>query len=428
MSLLGLSIAYLRARLLGTCLNLLLLALGVGMIVLLLLFGAKFEDRLTKDADGIDLVIGAKGSPLQLILSGIYHLDIPTGNIPVSEVQRWRDHELVSFVIPLALGDSLGGFRIVGTETAYAEHYGATLTEGRFWKAPAEAVLGSAVAAKTGLALGDRFLGNHGLAPGGPAHGDHPYEVVGLLAPTASVIDRLVLTGVDSVWASHGIEAIDEAHDADDHEARDDDHQATSPELASKPTSTDRRQAAGARQAVTALLLGYRSPLAAVQLPPLVNQTAGLQAAAPALEMARLVSMIGIGMDAISGFGLLLMAMAGLSVFIGLTHALQARRYDLAVMRTMGASPRTLFAQLLLEGALLAGGGVVLGLLLGHGAASMLAATFPGVGNLGLSGWSFVFEEVHVVGFAFAIGLIAALIPAIQAYRTDIAATLASGR
>ncbi|MGI9501113.1 MAG: FtsX-like permease family protein [Geminicoccaceae bacterium] len=423
MSLLGLSLAYLRSRLLGTCLNLLLLALGVGMIVLLLLFTAKLEERLTRDATGLDLVIGAKGSPLQLILSSIYHLDIPTGNIPVAEVERWRRHDLVSSVIPLALGDSLGGFRIVGTETAYAEHYAATLSEGRFWEAPSEAVLGSDVAAKTGLLVGDRFLGNHGLAPGGPVHGDHPYEVVGLLSPTTSVLDRLVLTGVDSVWASHGIEAIDEEHDTDEEAAHDDGQHVKQPEAATEPKSTDRRQAA-----VTALLVRYRSPLAAVQLPPLVNQTAGLQAAAPALEMARLVSMIGIGTDAISGFGLLLIAMAGLSVFIGLTHALQARRYDLAVMRTMGASPRTLFALLLLEGALLAGGGVVLGLLLGHGAASMLAANFPGAGNLGLSGWTWIFEEIYVVGFALAIGLIAALFPAIQAYRTDIAATLASGR
>ena len=423
MSLLGLSIAYLRARLLGTSLNLLLLALGVGMIVLLLLFTAKLEERLTRDAAGLDLVIGAKGSPLQLILSSIYHLDIPTGNIPISEVARWRGHDLVEGVMPLALGDSLGGFRIVGTEPAYAEHYEATLSDGRFWDAPSEAVLGSDVAAKTGLLIGDRFLGNHGLAPGGPTHGDHPYEVVGLLSPTTSVIDRLVLTGVDSVWASHGIEAVDGDHGAGREAAHDDDeHHRESPEIATGPNLTDRRQA------VTALLVRYRSPLAAVQLPPLVNQTAGLQAAAPALEMARLVSMIGIGTDAVSGFGLLLMAMAGLSLFIGLTHALQARRYDLAVMRTMGASRRTLFTQLLLEGALLAGGGVVLGLLLGHGAAGLLAASFPGAGKLGLTGWTWVFEEIYVVGFALAIGLIAALIPAILAYRTDIAATLASGR
>lgn len=411
MTVLGLSLAYLRARPLSTCLNLLLLALGVGMIVLLLLFSAKMEQRLARDAAGLDLVVGAKGSPLQLILSSIYHLDIPTGNIPVSEVERWRHHDLVEAVIPLALGDSLGGFRIIGTEMSYAEHYAATLAEGRFWHVPFEAVLGSEVAEKTGLGVGDRFFGNHGLAPGGPAHSDHPYEIVGLLSPTASVIDRLTLTSVDSIWASHGIAAIDDQHDD-----------------VSSENGGAAQELADGRQAVTALLLRYRSPLAAVQLPPLVNQTAGLQAAAPALEMARLFSMVGVGMDAISGFGLLLMAMAGLTMFIGLTNALQARRYDLAIMRTMGASPRTLFAQLLLEGMLLAGGGALLGLLAGHSAASMLATNVDWAGKLGLSGLTWTYSEAYVIGLAIAIGLIATLIPAIQAYRTDIAAVLASGR
>lgn len=243
MSLLGLSLAYLRDRFLGTCLNLLLLALG--MIVLLLLFGAKLEERLTRDAAGLDLVIGAKGSPLQLILSSIYHLDIPTGNIPISEVERWRRRDLVEAVIPLALGDSLGGFRIVGTEAAYAEHYDAAPADGRFWQNPFEAVLGSDVAAKTGLALGDRFHGNHGLAPGGPAHGDHAYEVVGLLAPTGSVVDRLVLTSVDSVWASHGIEAMEEQHD-DRGDTDDHDEPAGADRSAAAPSIAFGRRAAAA--------------------------------------------------------------------------------------------------------------------------------------------------------------------------------------
>lgn len=422
MSLFSLSLAYLRARPLGTCLNLLLLALGVGMIVLLMLFTTKLEERLTRDAAGLDLVIGAKGSPLQLILSSIYQLDIPTGNIPFSELARWRGHDLVETVIPLALGDSLGGFRIVGTEPAYADHYNATVTTGRLWAAPFEAVLGSEVATRIGLAVGDRFVGNHGLSPGGPAHADHAYEVVGLLAPTASVIDRLVLTGVDSIWTSHGIEAAGETHDEDESEVAHgaDDHHESRP-------SEDESASAQDRQAITALLLRYRTPLAAVQLPPLVNRTAGLQAAAPALEMARLVSMIGIGVDTVRGFGLLLMATAGLSVFIGLANALEGRRYDLAVMRIMGASPRTLFVLPLLEGVLLASGGAALGMLLGHGAASLLAASFPGAETLGLTGRAFVFEEIFIVALALLTGAIAALIPALQAYRTDITATLASG-
>jgi len=419
MNLLALSIAYLRDRPLNTCLNLLLLALGVGMIVLLMLMSAQFEQRLTRDAKGVDLVIGAKGSPLQLILSSVFHLDIPTGNIPVSEMERWRRHDLVEAVIPLALGDSLGGFRIVGTEPAYATHYEASVIEGRFWQAPFEAVLGAGVAERTGQSVGDRFFGNHGLAPGGPAHGEHPYDVVGVLAPTASVLDRLILTSIKSVWASHGIEAEEEDHEPDYGQ---DDHKDTLTDRADRSPSNEERQA------VTALLLSYRTPLAAVQLPPLVNQTAGLQAAAPALEMARLLSLIGIGVDMVRSFGLLLMATAGLSVFIALFNALQNRRYDLAVMRTMGATSRRLFAQLLLEGLLLAAGGAILGLLLGHGVTSLVAAIVPSAKAIGISGFTWLAEEFYVVGLALLIGLLAALIPAIQAYRTDIAMVLASGR
>lgn len=423
MSLFALSLAYLRARPLNTCLNLLLLALGVGMIVLLMLFSAQLQQRLARDASGLDLVIGAKGSPLQLILSSIYHLDIPTGNIPITELDRWRGHELVERVIPLALGDSLGGFRIVGTEPDYAEHYDAQLAGGNFFQHPFEAVLGAEAAARTGLIVGDHFFGNHGLAPGGPAHGEHPYTVVGILTPTASVIDRLVLTSIDSIWTAHGIEPDDDHAQDPPPPPHDESHHSDPPtEQASEATSTDRPQA------VTALLVRYRTPLAAVQLPPLVNQTAGLQAAAPALEMARLLALIGVGLDAVHGLGLLLMATAGLSVFIALYQALQMRRYDLTVMRTLGASSRMLFLQLLLEGLILAGGGAVLGLLLGHGVASLMTFLLPDISTLGLTGLTWLAEEAYVVGLAFIIGLLAALIPAFQAYRTDITAVLASGQ
>src|SRR5918995_6948073 len=205
MSLFGLSLAYIRARALNAALNLVLLALGVGMIVLLLLFSAQLEDRLTRDARGIDLVIGGKGSPLQLVLSSIYHVDFPTGNIPLAEAGRWAGHPLVAEAIPLALGDSLAGFRIVGTEHAYAAHYGAEPAAGRLWQEPFEATLGALVAANTGLGVGERFVGSHGLAPGGPAHGEHSYTVVGVLEPTASVLDRLGLTPIESVWLVHGM-------------------------------------------------------------------------------------------------------------------------------------------------------------------------------------------------------------------------------
>ena len=335
--------------------------------------------------------------------------------------------------IPLALGDSLAGFRIVGTEHAYAQHYGAALAAGRLWQEPFEATLGAQVAARTGLRVGDGFVGSHGLAAGGPQHGEHPYTVVGVLEPTASVLDRLVLTPVDSVWLAHGIEPR-EHHDegpgthsvpggqeehAAEHARQGADEHRSEPEAAASRSSERPLE-------ITALLIRYKSPIAAVQLPLLVNQESGLQAAAPAFETARLLSLVGIGVDTLRGLGLLLIATAGLSVFIALSNAMQERRYDLAVMRTLGASRAQLFTQPLLEGLLLAGAGALLGILLGHAVAEAVGHFLPEGRNLGLSGLTWLPQEFYVLVLALLVGLVAALLPAIQAYRTDIAAVLAS--
>ena len=205
MNLAGVSLSYLRARALNTSLNVLLLALGIATITLLMLASDQLEERMHRDARGIDLVVGAKGSPMQIILSSIYQLDVPTGNIPWQEAQELSKHRGVKKSLPLAMGDNYKGFRIVGTNHEYVAHYGAELREGRLWSAPLEAVLGSEVAAETRLGLDATFTGAHGLGgrEGEHMHEEHPYRVVGVLRPTGTVVDRIVLTDVTSLWAVH---------------------------------------------------------------------------------------------------------------------------------------------------------------------------------------------------------------------------------
>ncbi|MEL7363549.1 MAG: ABC transporter permease, partial [Bacteroidota bacterium] len=218
MTLLQLSLAYLRRRPLGTLLNVVLLALGLATIVVLLLFSAQVERNVSTNAKGIDAVLGAQGSPLQLILSAIYHVDSPTGNIPVAEADRLTQDPMIAAAIPLALGDSYRGYRIVGTTVAYLDHFEATLASGARWESMQEVVLGAEVAAATGLDVGATIVSAHGLSEGGTAHEDVPLSVVGVLAPSGSVLDRLVLTSVKTVWAVHGDHgAHDDAHGDDAH-------------------------------------------------------------------------------------------------------------------------------------------------------------------------------------------------------------------
>jgi putative ABC transport system permease protein len=302
--------------------------------------------------------------------------------------------------MPLALGDSWKGYRIVGTTHDYPEHYGATTASGRLWEKPMEAVLGAEVAARTGARVGARFAGVHGIGGEGEEHTADPYLVVGVLQRTGSVIDRLVLCNVESVWQVH--------------------EHAQGPE-----DEADRKALEEARE-ITVLLVQYASPLAAATLPRQINSQSEMQAASPAYETARLFSIVGVGVEALRAFAIVLILAAGLSVFIALYSALEERRYDLAVMRVLGASPRKLFGLLVGEGLALAVLGALIGLALGHLLASALGAWLETEQHYAVTGLEWRAAELWLPAAALAVGLVAALLPAWRAYRTDVARTLAS--
>lgn len=414
MTLTRLALANLRASPLTSLVNILLLALGTSSIVLLLLIGDQFASTLARDARGIDLVLGAKGSPVQLVLSSVYHADIPTGNIPKAEADRWAADPRVKTAIPLSLGDSFRGFRIVGTTPDYAVLYQAKLADGRYWNASMEAVAGAAAARDGKLAPGSTFAGAHGLVGGGHVHAGHPYHVVGVLAPTGTVLDRLILTSLDSVWKLH--EEHHHEHEGEDH-VEDHDHE---------DADHDEHAEAGERE-ITAMLLSYSSPLAATTLPRQINIESKLQAAAPAFELTRLLQLVGLGLDGLRAFAGVLILTAGFSVFAALYGALKARRYDLAMLRCLGATRFELLLSLLLEGLMLAALGALLGFALGHGAMAALGHWLATTREVSASGWVWLDSETVLLLGLLAVGLIAAALPAWQAYRSDVARTLAAG-
>ena len=390
---------FLWSRPLGAALNLLLLSLGLASITFLLLVSHQLSQAFERDLAGIDVVVGAKGSPMQLILAGVFHLDVPPGDVPLQAVKALETHAMVASVVPISLGDNFQGFRIVGTSPAYLTLYQANLKQGRVWAAPLQVVLGATAAQKLGLGLGAQFAGSHGLGAGGHAHGDSRYTVTGILAPTGSVLDRLILTDSASVWQVH-----------EDATALDDE---------------DRKVMEDERE-VTMALIRYKTPMAAMTFPRYINTQTKMQAAAPALEITRLLAMLGIGTDVLRAFAGVLLLTAGLSVFIGLWNAVRERRADLALLRMLGAPPSRVAALLLSEAlwlGLLAAG---LGLLGGQGFAALIGALLKLDNSLLIGGMAWPLDLWVVPCLALGISMAAALLPTLGAYRISVLELLQS--
>lgn len=412
---------YLKARPLNTGLNIFLLAPGIAVITVVLLFSTQLEHKIEQNSRGIDLVIGAKGSPLQLILCNIFHVDFPTGNIRLADAEKLAKHPLIKKAIPLALGDSYESFRIVGTNRDYPELYNARLAQGGWWTADMETTIGANVAEMLELKPGDTFASAHGLEAGGHVHEEDHYVIKGILERTGSVLDNLILTNVGSVWKVHG------EHD-EDGEHEDTRHREDEKEIANPSSLVPTEEAGDTTHEITSLLVQYRNPLAAIQLPRYVNSQSSLQAASPAFETARLFSILGIGVNILMGFAYVLILISGVSIFIALYNSLKERQYDLAIMRTMGAGRIMLFSTLLLEGTALTLSGSSIGAGLGHIALFVFTTAVSESRQAGLNALTFYSEEWVVLAGSLFLGIVCSLIPAIQASRTDIHKVLAGSR
>jgi len=396
MKTMALSWRYLWSRPLGAALNVLLLSLGLASITFLLLLSFQLDKAFDKDLAGIDAVVGAKGSPMQLILCGVFHIDVPPGNVPLKAVEALRANPLVAEVLPLSLGDSFQGFRIVGSSHDYVHHYGATFAQGGLWRAPMEVVLGAAAAKKLGLPLGGTFVGSHGLAGGGHMHEADPYTVVGILQPTGTVIDRLIVTDTASAWKVH-----EDRHAG--HEDHDEDHAADE-----------------VKREVTLALVQYKTPLAAMSFPHWVNTNTVMQAASPALEITRLLSMLGLGTDVLRAFAGVLLLTAGLSVFIALLNAVRERRADLALLRMLGAPPTKIAALLLGEALWLGLVSAVIGVAGGQALSLLVGWMLQLSNSLLIGGWVWPVELLWVPALACVVSLVAAVVPTVEAYRVSV--------
>lgn len=445
-------------------LSILLTAFGISILAVLSITGETFEKQLDNNSKNIDLVVGAKGSPLQLILSSVYHIDNPTGNIPLDELEPLRQNPLVQLAVPLSLGDNFKGHRIVGTDSSFLAIYDTKIHEGRIWQKDFEVVIGEQVAKKQHLKIGDQINSSHGLSKDGHSHDEHPFTIVGILKENNNVTDNLILTNLESVWDVHGIahhhaeqetaaqreqrereedrEETVKAHqhhhgedleenssakalveEKEQHDHADHDHEHEEEGVFVKSIGADMVKQNGLE--ITAILIKYQSPAAIGILPKMIDQQTDMQAASPAMESTRLFSLLGVGIDSLAILAYVIMLIAGLSVFINLYNALKQRKYDLAIMRTLGASKRKLFNIVLLEGLTITIVGGLVGLLLAHLALYYISNQTSQSADF-IEAFRLHPKELVFLLIACLIGVLAALIPAVKAYRTSIAGTLSN--
>ena len=427
---------------LNTTLSLLLMTFGVGIISLLFLLNNQIEQQLQANLRGVDMVVGSKGSPLQLILSSIYHIDNPTGNIPYSEAIKIDNNSLVDITVPLSYGDSYNGFRIVGTTHQYPELYEMSLKKGRLWSRSLEVVLGSTVAQIHRLKIGDTFYGTHGLIEGGHVHDEYAYEVVGIFNPSYTILDQLILTNTQSVWQVHNHEVIEQGHEHQecDHEHHNCDHEHHDDEHSHEHHNCDHDHhieestASGLElnasipedAMITSLLVKFKSPIGLIQLPRKINETTNLQAAVPALEISRLTNLLGFGVQTINIIAFIIIIVSGLSIFISLYNSLKKRRYELALMRVHGASKWQLVQLVLQEGIILSVIGTVLGLLISR--ITLLIITLFAEHKYTFSSFQFnlLNEELWLLPIALLIGIVASIIPTVLSYNINIPKTLSN--
>jgi putative ABC transport system permease protein len=389
-----LSLYNIASRPLSALLTVVMLTLGVALVSVLLQVGSSLDDSFRKNIRGIDMVVGAKGSPLQLILSAIYQIDNPTGNISRSEAQALSRHPMVKQSIELSYGDSYKGRQIVGTSHDYPALYGIQLKEGRLWDKAFEATIGAQIAEEFGLKPGDVFFSAHGSDMEAEVHEEHPFTVVGVFEPSGTVIDRLLLTSLQSIWDVH------------------------------PPAPGD--TLADSRREITALMLQFKSKMGILTLPRYVNKETSMQAALPAIEVNRLFELFGMGIAALRIVAIVIMVLGGISIFVSMLNALKERAYEMALIRSMGASRSQVFGMIILEALILGALGYILGIVLAHLGLWLLSQGAGTKFGIAIDPFVLMPAELWLLAIIALLCILAAIIPAIKTSGMDVSKVIST--
>ncbi|KAA1261304.1 Macrolide export ATP-binding/permease protein MacB [Rubripirellula obstinata] len=444
-------------RPLSSLLTTLSLALGVGLVVLVLSIFGIVNEAFTRNATfGYNLVVGPKGSALQLTLNSVFYLSQPIENLPYSQYMEMfpqaerqamvdrlggdpelaeRDGKYAAFVsggyaIPLALGDYYGTFRVVGTTTDFFEklRHGPELDQpfefedGEAFQAESEAngffeaVLGSRVAAEMEVGVGDVLYPTHG-DPEGKGH-EEAFMITGVLAPTGTPNDRAAFVNLEGFYLMEGhAKPIDES---EKFEPANDQNVSSDDEGKLRPLTIPERE-------VTSVLIRTGNMMFAPGMQNMINESLEAQAAAPVGEIYKLMdAIVGPVMQALLGITLITCVVAAVGILVAIYNSMNDRRRDIAVMRALGARRETVTAIIVFESFLVAIIGGVLGWILAHAAIVLYSGKIEDQTGISVNFFTVTSYEIYILPVVLALALLAALLPAWSAYRTDVGSNLSA--
>lgn len=429
-----LAIQSLRSRLLTTSLTVASIALSVTLLVGIEHVRSGVRESFAGTIRGTDLIVGARGGSLQVLLSTIFGIGSPAGAVQLSTFERWRAHPAVRWAVPISLGDSHRGFRVVGTSAEYFERYRfrqdgrITFAAGGPPEGDADVVIGSEVAQRLGYTMGSAVVVVHGLRDiGTSSHEAHPFRVVGVLERTFTPIDRSIYVTLEGIEAMH--EEEDEPVVAAPPPAMPGAEPppampgAVAPPTAAPPRTASAESEEAHDEVITGFLVGTKNRFEALMLQREMNTdlTEPLTAVIPGVALSDLWQNIGsaeVGLRVVAAFAV---AIGLTGMLVALYSSLDARRREMAILRSVGAGPRTIVSLLVLESGLLAllgcliGVGLVyLGLAIAQGPVEARFGLHLAIRPLGATEWSYL---ATVLGAGVLIGFV----PAIKAYRSSLA-------
>ena len=429
MSLIAIAWRGLTQRALASALTGFSMALGVTLVVAVLVTHRVVAKSFERNAGlGYDVIVGAKGGKLQLVLNTVYHLSTPVENVPYSVLRSLTDGPYKAFVkkaVPYCLGDNYEGQRVVGTvpallgDSEFAPGRRYAFRAGRNFAADGyfEAVVGALAADRAGLKVGDTFRPTHGVADDGQGHKHDAFTVVGVLEPSGTPNDRAIFINIEGFYLlkdhAKPPATAPPVHDEHEHEHEGHGHHP-------EPLPEDQRE-------LTAVLVRTSSPSASIRLPNLINEGSVAQAVMPVREIRGLFdAIVGPIESVLLALTVLIVIVSGIGVSVSIYTSMSARRREIAVMRALGARRSTVRTIVLLESILLSLTGGLAGWVLGR---ALILALSPAIASR--TGVVIGFPPVMPAELALVPGLIAlaaaaGYLPAMTAYRTDVAKALAS--